>query len=190
MIMIMIYPWCRSKEGAACTVVEQPAFHFSQGAHFCCSRLRCRSSVLVRRPVTCAALFSHLESVGVVIPDVDGPVFTTTNDNGEIGMEGSKGGVIGMTLHTLYAAFGEVIPDLDRLVVSGSDEIRTIGTRMKVNVIDTLIMCMDCKVGMWRAERPHFDSAIEKGRRECICVFWVECNIHDVVRVFIEYLHR
>ena len=102
----------------------------------------------MQRPVTCAALFSHLESVGVVIPDFDGPVFTTANDNGEIGMEDSKGGVIGMTLHTLYTAFGEVIPDLDRLVISGSDEIWMIRTRIKVNVIDTLIMCMDCKVGM------------------------------------------
>jgi len=124
-----------------------------------------------------------LESVRVAIPDLDGPVLTATNDDWEIGMEDGKRRVIDMPLHcSLYAAFGEVIQDVDGLVVSGSDEIPTIGTRTKVDVIDTLIMCIHCKVGMWRAERPHFDSAIETGRRECICVFWVECNVHDVVR--------
>ena len=95
-----------------------------------------------------------------------------------------------MTLHSLYAASGEVIPDLNRLVVSGSDEIRTIKTRTEVDVIDTLIMCIHSKFSMWRAERPHFDGAIETGRRECVCVFWVECNVHDVVSVSVEYLHR
>jgi len=53
-----------------------------------------------------------------------------------------------------------------------------IGTRIKVVVIDTLIMCMDCKVGMWRTKRPHFDGVIETGRCECICLWgnvpWVE----------------
>jgi len=131
-----------------------------------------------------------LESVGIVIPDLDCFILTVTDDNREIVMKDSKRRIIGITLDSLYTAFGEVIPDLDRLVVSGSDEIRMIGTRIKVDVIDTLIMCMDCKVGMWRTERPHFDGAIETGRCECVCVFWVECNVHNVVSVSVKYLHR
>ena len=78
-----------------------------------------------------------------------------------------------MTLHSLYTAFGEVIPDLDCLVVSGSGEIQTIRTGIEVNVIDALTMCIHSKVSMWRAEGLHFDSAIETGRCKCVCVFWM-----------------
>jgi len=131
-----------------------------------------------------------LEPVRVAIPNLDRPVLTATDDDWEIGMEDGKRGVIGVSLHSLYAAFGEVIPDLDGLVITGSDEIGTIGTRIKIDAINTLIVCFHCEVGMWRAEGPHFDGAIETGRRERVCVFWVECNVHDVVRVSVEYLHR
>ena len=60
-----------------------------------------------------------------------------------------------MALHCLYTALGQVIPDLDHLVVFGGDEIRPVGTRMKDDVIDTLVVCIHGEVGMWRADGPH-----------------------------------
>ena len=54
-----------------------------------------------------------------------------------------------MALHCLYAALGQVIPDLDPLVVSSGDEIRPIGNRIKVNVTDTFVVCIHGEVGMW-----------------------------------------
>ena len=93
-----------------------------------------------------------------------------------------------MALHGLYAALGQVILDLDRLVVSGGDEIRPIGTRIKVDIIDTLVVCIRGEVGVWRADGPHFDSTIETGRCRCVCVLWVEGDIHDVVCVSFVYV--
>ena len=95
-----------------------------------------------------------------------------------------------MALHGLHAALGQVIPDLDRLVVSGGDEIRPIGTRIKVDVIDTLVVCIHGEVGMRRADGPHFDGTIETGRCKCVRVLWVEGDIHDVVRVSFVYLGK
>ena len=93
-----------------------------------------------------------------------------------------------MAFHCLYAALGQVIPDLDPLVVSGGDEIRPIGNRIKVDIIDTLVVCIHGEVGMWRADGPHFDGAIETGRCKCVCVLWVEADIHDVVCASSVYL--
>jgi hypothetical protein len=86
-------------------------------------------------------------SICAAVPDLDGSVLTTTDNYGEIGMKDGKGDIVGMALHRLNTAFTQVIPDFDSLVIASGDKVRFIGARVKVNIVDSFIMCVHGKIG-------------------------------------------
>ena len=52
-------------------------------------------------------------AICAAIPQFDGAVFATTDDDGQVGMEDGEGDVVGVTFHSLHATLAVVIPDFD-----------------------------------------------------------------------------
>ncbi len=90
---------------------------------------------------------SILETICAAIPHLDRSILASTNDDGEVGVEYSKGDVVGVAFHGLYTTFAEIVPDLDRLVVASGDEIRFVRARIKVDIVYTLIVGVHGEVG-------------------------------------------
>ena len=59
---------------------------------------------------------------------------------------------------------------------------------IEFDVVDSLVVRIESEVGSRRAEGPDFDRAIETGGSEGVGIFWVEGEVHDVVRVTFEDL--
>jgi hypothetical protein len=88
-----------------------------------------------------------------------------------------------MTLHGLYAALAQVVPDLNGLVVACRDKIRFVRAGVEFDVVDTLFMCLHGEIRATGAKRPHLNGAIETCRCEGVGIFGAECEIHDIVGV-------
>ena len=88
-----------------------------------------------------------------------------------------------MALHGLHAALAEVVPDLDGLVIATRHEVWFIGARVKVDIVDALIVGIHCEVGRGRSQGPHLDRAIETCGSKGIGVFGIEGDGHDIVSV-------
>lgn len=59
---------------------------------------------------------------------------------------------------------------------------------VKLDVIDTLVVRIERKVGGGGSERPDLDGAVEASGRERVGVLGVEGEVHDVVRVSLKDL--
>lgn len=57
-----------------------------------------------------------------------------------------------------------------------------------LDIVDTLVVCVEREVGSRGAEGPDFDGMVETGRGEGVGVFWVPSETHDVVLVSFEDL--
>ena len=88
-----------------------------------------------------------------------------------------------MALHGLHTALAEVVPDLDGLVIAARHEVWLIGARVKVDIVDALIVGIHGEVGRGRSQGPHLDCAIETCGSKSVGVFWIEGDGHDVVGV-------
>lgn len=114
------------------------------------------------RPLQCIAQ-RVFYPVSTAIPHLDGPVLTTTDDDGEIGVKDGEGNVVRVTLHGLHATLAEVVPDLDGLVVTSGNEIGLVGPWVKVDGIDALFVRIHGEISGGRSDAPHLDATIEAG---------------------------
>lgn len=105
-------------------------------------------------------------------------------------MEYGKGDIVGVAFHGLDTTFTKVIPHFDSLVVPSCHKIWFIGSGIKIDVVDAFVMCVHREIGCGGAEGPHFDGAIEACGCECICVFGVYGDVHDVVCMPFVHLHE
>jgi hypothetical protein len=93
-----------------------------------------------------------------------------------------------MAFHSLHAAFGEVIEDLDGFVVSAGDEVGFVGAGVEVDVVDAFFVGVEGDVGGGGGEGPDFDCTVQAGADEGVAVFRVEGEGHDVVCMAFEDL--
>lgn len=63
--------------------------------------------------------------------------------------------VICVPFHCLHTAFVKVIQFFNSLVVACGDQVRLIGARKKVDVVDALVVGVYGVVGYWQANVPH-----------------------------------
>ena len=75
-------------------------------------------------------------------------------------MEDRKGNIVGMALHRLDTAFAQIVPDFDGLVVASGYEVRLVGARVKVDIVNAFVMCVHGKIGGRGADGPHFDGTV------------------------------
>ena len=124
-----------------------------------------------------------LQPIRAAVPDLHRPVLAPTDDDREVGVEDRKRDVVGVALHRLNAALAEVVPDLDRFVVAGRDEVRLVRAGVELDVVDALAVRLHREVGHRRAERPDLDRAVQTRGGERVCVFEVDGDVHDIMRV-------
>ena len=62
------------------------------------------------------------------MPQLERPVLTSADDERQLRVEADGRDVVGMSLQRLDAGLGLVVPDLDQLVVSAGDQVRTVTT--------------------------------------------------------------
>ena len=86
-----------------------------------------------------------------------------------------------MTFQSLHTTLAEVVPDLHRLVVASSYEVRLVCTRVEFDVVHALVMRFHRKVRGGRTKGPHLYSTIQARGCEGIGVFGIDRNVHDVV---------
>ena len=89
-------------------------------------------------------------------------------------MVAGKGDIARVAFEGSYQSFRGVIPDLDRLVVGSGQDVRLVGLRIIVDMVDTLgLMCLEGKVGVARAQTPYFHRPVKAGRCKGVCVLLV-----------------
>ena len=91
-----------------------------------------------------------------------------------------------MALQRLNTSLGLIIPQLDVLVITRGNEIGFIGSVVVVDVIDALVVGFEGVICGGGGKGPDFDGAVETGRGECVGVFGVYGEGHDVVGVAFE----
>lgn len=79
---------------------------------------------------------------------------------------------------------GGVIPDLDSTVVRCSQQVGLVGVWVVINMVDTLgIVRFESEVGVWRAQAPDLDGAIQTSGGKGVGILGVDGQAHDVVAV-------
>ena len=105
-------------------------------------------------------------------------------------MIAGEGDIARMALKRGDQRFGGVIPDLDGLVVRGSEQIWLVCLRVVVDVIDPFgLMCFQRVIGVSRAKAPYLDSPIQASRSEGVGVFRIDGHAHHIVAVPFVHLH-
>ena len=79
-----------------------------------------------------------LKSVGVRVPYPDGTIFRAGDDDGQFRVVAGKRDVVGVAFEGSDQGLGGVIPNLNGAVVGGGKEVRLVGVRVVVDVVDTL----------------------------------------------------
>ena len=129
------------------------------------------------------------KTVCVCVPDLDGAILGTGNNDGQLGVVACERDIAGVTLEGCDQSLGCVIPNLDSAVVRGSEQVRLVGLRVVINVVDALsVVCIESIVGGARAQTPNLDGAVQTCRGEGVGVLGVDGQTHNVVAVALEDL--
>jgi len=91
-----------------------------------------------------------------------------------------------VTFKGLNARFRLIIPDLDEFIIACGNEIGFIAAVIVIDVVDSLIMCVEGKIGCGGCERPDFDGSIETGGSECVGVLRVDGEGHNIMCVSLK----
>lgn len=67
-----------------------------------------------------------LQAIGVGVPDPEGAVLRSRQDDGQLWMEAGRADVVAVTLQGLHARLGLVVPDLHKLVVGSAYQVRAV----------------------------------------------------------------
>lgn len=86
-----------------------------------------------------------------------------------------------MSFKRLNTRFCLVIPDLHEFIVASGNEIGLVAAVVVVDVIDSLIVGIESEIGGGGGEGPDFDGPIEARGGECVGIFGVDGEGHDVV---------
>ena len=98
-------------------------------------------------------------------------------------MEDSEEDVVRVAFECLDAALAQIVPDFDRLVIAGCDQVRLVRAGVELDVVDALVVRLHREVGHRRAERPDLDRAVQTRGGERVGVFGVDGDVHDIMRV-------
>ena len=129
------------------------------------------------------------EAVCVGVPDTDGSVFRTGDDDWQFGVVAGEGNIVGVAFEGRNQGLGGVIPDLDGAVVGRCEDVRLVRVWVVVDVVHALgLVRLEGEVGRWGAQAPNLDGSVQTCRCEGVCVFGVDRQSHNVVAVALEHL--
>lgn len=96
------------------------------------------------------------------MPDLDGAVFGSRNDDRKFRVVDGKTNIRGMAFECCDQRFRGVVPYFDSSVVRCGKQIRLIGLRVVVDEVDALgFMRLESKVRRRATERPDLDGSVE-----------------------------
>lgn len=121
------------------------------------------------------------QTVGVRVPDSDGSILTTGDNDGEFRVETGHADVLRMSFERLNTALVLVVPNLDQpgeeafastvfprsecqksvlnpLIVSARDEVRLVTAMVVVDGVDALFVSLERVVGHGGSQRPNLLS--------------------------------
>lgn len=73
-------------------------------------------------------------------------------------------------------------------VITSCHDIGLITAMVVVDIVDTLFVRLERKVGDRVSKRPDLDGMVQTGGRKCLRVLWVDGESHNVVGVPFKYL--
>lgn len=124
------------------------------------------------------------------MPDFDCAVFRSRDDDGELGVIYGETDVRSMTFECRNQRFCCVVPNLDCPIIGGCKEIWLVRLGVVVNEVNTLgLVRLERKVGSRAAEGPYLDGTVETRGGECVGVFGIYRDAHNVVLVASELLY-
>lgn len=80
------------------------------------------------------------DAVGPTVPNLDRAIFTSTDDNGQVGVEDSKRNVIGVSLHGLHTGLAEIIPYFDSFVIASRNKVGFVRAWIEIDVVNALFV--------------------------------------------------
>ena len=96
-----------------------------------------------------------------------------------------KEDIAGVSLERRNQRFGGVVPDLDRLVVRGGDEIGLVRSRVVVHMVDSLgFVSLERLVCPSGPQIPNLDRLIQARRGKHTRIFGIDGETRDVVHSF------
>lgn len=131
-----------------------------------------------------------LEAVSVGMPDAECTVLGPGNDDWKLRVVAGKGHIVGVALERGDERLGCIIPNFDGSVVRGGEDVRLVGMRIVIDVVNAFrIVGLESEVGSGRSKTPNFDSTVKASRSKGVGILGINSKTHDIMAVSLENLY-